>query len=111
MTVSPRITTAGNFWQRLRGLMFTASLPDGDALLLRDCPSVHTCFMRYPLDVVYLNRQGSVVKLVAGLKPWRMSVGGQGAAHTLEMSVGGIRRYGLQVGDNLAPVLVGVAHA
>jgi uncharacterized protein len=100
-TIAPNVVIAHDFWQRFKGLMFTAVLPSGDALLLRDCSSVHTCFMRYTLDVVYLDAAGTVVKLVAGLGPWRMSWGGANAVHTLELSVGGIARFGIQTGDAL----------
>lgn len=105
MHALPHIHTAHNFWQRLKGLMFTAALPGDNALLLRHCPSVHTCFMRYSLDVVYLDAAGVVVKLHAGLKPWRMSFGGANAVHTLEMSAGGIARFGIQLGDRLDEAL------
>ncbi|MDB5796842.1 MAG: hypothetical protein JWP36_744 [Paucimonas sp.] len=99
-------TVARGFWRRLRGLMFTAALPVGRGLLLVDCASVHTCFMRFALDVVYLDGQFTIVKLVRGLKPWRFSVGGKQAVHVLELKAGAVNRFGMQVGDRLDQYLV-----
>jgi uncharacterized membrane protein (UPF0127 family) len=102
MLHQPSLTTARGFWQRFIGLMGSQPLPAAQGLLIPNCASVHTLFMRYPLDVVYLDQQGTVVKLVSGLLPWRMSWGGRTAAQTLEMTAGGIAHCGLQLGDCLA---------
>lgn len=99
MQETPQVLVAQGFWQRLRGLMLTPSLPDHQALLIPRCASVHTLGMRFALDLVYLDRQGTVIKLVPGLKPWRLSWGGPTARHTLEMSAGGIARYGIRLGS------------
>lgn len=95
------ITVASNFWLRFKGLMLTKPLAVDAALLIPRCSSVHTFFMRFALDLVYLNKQGSVVKLVKNVKPWRMSWGGAGATQTLEMTTGGIERFAIQQGDQL----------
>lgn len=100
-----RVRVADTFASRLSGLMFSRSLPEGDALLIPRCPSVHTCFMRYPIDVVYLDADGVIVRLVNDLKPWRASLGGRGAAHALELAAGSIERLGLQLDDNLNDLL------
>ncbi|RZI43927.1 DUF192 domain-containing protein [Herbaspirillum sp. HC18] len=97
----PQLKVANSFWRRFAGLMLTARLPKDRGLLLTRCPSVHTCFMRYALDLVYLDPQGTVVKLVADLQPWRFSRGGKGAAHVLELAAGGIAHFGIQIGDRL----------
>lgn len=100
-----RVRTATGFVSRLIGLMFSRRLPDDEALLIPRCPSVHSFFMRYPIDVVYLDREGTVTKLVRSLKPWRASIGGRGAAHALELAAGSIQRLGLRVNDDLKPLL------
>ena len=112
MTTQPAIRLARSFWQRFKGLMFSARLLAGQALLIPRCSSVHTLFMRYPLDLVYLDRNGQVVKLVHGLRPWRVSWGGQTAAHTVEMAAGGITYCGLALGSRLTlPMELEEAHA
>ena len=99
MHVQPNIVVARSFWARFKGLMLSSPLPADQALLIPRCASVHTFFMRYALDLVYLDRHGAVVKLARDVRPWRMSWGGSGATQILEMAAGGIERHGVQVGD------------
>ena len=76
MTLKPaeitEVEIARGFWSRFRGWMGRKPLP-GTALLIYPCSSVHTFFMQAAIDVVFLNSEGRVVKLVEGLKPWRVS--------------------------------------
>jgi uncharacterized protein len=87
--------------QRMRGLI-GRRLEPGHGLLLRRCGSVHTNFMGYPIDVVYLSRDAEIVKLVPALRPWRFSWGGRRAEETLELASGEAERLGLAVGARLA---------
>lgn len=100
---------ANRFWPRFKGLMLTASLPEQGGLLITTCNSVHTAFMRYPIDIVYLDQHGQVQKCVARLRPWRASFGWlKTIKHTLELPAGSITRYGIQAGDRVcAPGLPG----
>ena len=95
------VRRASGFGERLRGLMWTARLPANQGLLLPRCASVHTCFMRYPIDLVYLDARGVVTKLVGGLKPWRASFGAPGSVQTLELAAGCIERLKIRIGDEL----------
>lgn len=95
----PTITIANGFWQRFKGLMLSKPLPTDRALLISRCSSVHTFFMRYALDLIYLDNDNRVVKLVRGVKPWRMSWGGTGATQILEMTTGGIDLFAIQMGE------------
>lgn len=99
MTSQPTIVIALGFWGRFRGLMLSKPLPPDQALLIPCCASVHTFFMRYALDLIYLDKHGTVVKLVRHVKPWRMSWGSASATQIVEMPAGGIDRYAIQVGD------------
>ena len=81
--------------------MGRAGLAPAAALLLPDCSSVHTCFMRFTIDVLYLDREGVVRKCVPQLRPWRASLGGAGARHTLELAAGSIVRWNIAPGDRL----------
>lgn len=97
---------ADGFFSRLRGLMLTASLQSDHGLLLTRCASVHCAFMRYPIDVVYLDRMGTVIDCVRGVKPWRASTSiGSGrrgrTSHTLELAAGSIERLAIHEGDHL----------
>ncbi|HLO94144.1 MAG TPA: DUF192 domain-containing protein, partial [Burkholderiaceae bacterium] len=62
-TASLHLIPARSFWQRLGGLLVRPRLGAGEGLLLKPCNSVHTCFMRYAIDVIYLDREGRVLKL------------------------------------------------
>jgi len=85
-----------NPWERLRGLLARPPLAHAHAPLLDPCASVHTFFMRYPIDVVYLDRDFVATKLVLALKPWRMSAA-RGSSMTLELAAGSALKLGLQV--------------
>jgi uncharacterized membrane protein (UPF0127 family) len=97
-----RLRVANGFWARLRGLMWSNGPNLGEAMLLRHCASVHTCFLFEPLDVAYLDNDGIVVRLVPKLLPWRVSCC-RTAAHTLELQRGAIAAFGLSVGQRILP--------
>ena len=85
----------------MRGLLGRKELPGGEGILLRPAGSVHTFFMRFPIDVVFLDRDLTVVGVKAELRPWR-TAGRKGAKAALELAAGEAGRRGLQVGDRLA---------
>jgi uncharacterized membrane protein (UPF0127 family) len=87
-------------WSRFWGLMGRRSLPQGEALIIDPCSSVHTLFMRFPIDVVFVDKDGRVVKIAAGLKPFRAAVG-KGSRWVIEMTSGAAGRAGLVVGELL----------
>jgi uncharacterized protein len=89
---------ARNFYQRLVGLMFSSQLPVDEAFFIPRCSSIHTCFMRYPIDLVYVDAQGVVTKLVKHLKPWRFSRAAKPTQHVVELAAGSIERLGLNAG-------------
>ncbi|MES2772272.1 MAG: DUF192 domain-containing protein [Pseudomonadota bacterium] len=84
-------------WERLRGLFALPPLHSGQALLIEPCNSIHTLGMRYALDLAFIDRQGSIRKLVRHCRPWRFVMALNSHA-TLEMSAGEIARCGLQTG-------------
>lgn len=94
------VRRAERWRDRLRGLLFSPPPAPGQALLITPCAAVHTAFMRYPIDVVFLDRRGSVRKVARALPPWRIAIC-VGARHTLELAVGEARRLGLTPGRTL----------
>ena len=96
-----RIDVADDAWSRLRGLLGRDRLPAGEGLLLMGCASVHTCFMAFPVDVVYLDGDFRVTKTAERLQPWRFSFSRRGTRHTLELSAGAVEQHHLRVGDRL----------
>lgn len=79
---------ADTFRARFRGLMLRKSLIPGEGLLLRDCSAIHCCFMRFPIDVVYLDGDMNVVD-VETVRPWRLGKCLRGVKHVLELEQGG----------------------
>ena len=64
------VMVADSFFARLAGLMFRQKLPPATGLLLAPCSSVHMCFMRFAIDVVYIDKKFKIIKVVKNLKPW-----------------------------------------
>jgi uncharacterized membrane protein (UPF0127 family) len=85
---------------RLRGLLGRDGLAADEALLLRDCWAVHTWFMRFPIDVVFLDEELRVVAVVENLAPWH-SAARRRARHVLELAAGEGARRGVAAGDTL----------
>jgi uncharacterized membrane protein (UPF0127 family) len=85
---------------RRRGLLGRDSLAPGHGMLIAPCSSIHTWFMRFPIDVIFVTRDGLVVKLGRHVVPWRLMLG-RGAYATVELASGGIDRSGVSVGDRL----------
>jgi uncharacterized membrane protein (UPF0127 family) len=93
-----RARVANSFVARFRGLMLTASLEPGTGLLFPRTRSVHTHFMRYPIDVVFLDADGRVASIRHGLRPWRFA-SSRGSRSVLELPSGESARLGLAEGD------------
>lgn len=97
-----RVVLASNVFTRTRGLMGAASLPVGAGMLLEGDNAIHTCFMRFPIDVVFVDNQVRVVHLIHCLAPWRASRIVWRARAVLELPAGTLDRTKTQVGDRLA---------
>ena len=87
---------ADHFFSRLKGLLGRSALPDGGGLVIRPCNSVHTFGMRFPIDVLFLRRDGCVVKTVHGMGPGRTAAC-MGASSVVELPAGA--GAGCRVGD------------
>ena len=100
VVLAESVEFARTFGARLLGLMGRKSLAPRSALLLEPCPQIHTCFMRFNIDVVFLDAQCRVVAVVQNVKPWRMSKFYSSARRTLEFP-GGTLQGRVQPGDEL----------
>ena len=88
---------------RLRGLLGRSHLSSGEGLLLRPAGSIHTAFMRFAIDAVFLDRADRVVKVAEALRPWRAAAC-RGARSVLELPAGEAARRGLRPGISLTGV-------
>lgn len=99
--VCERCVVAASAWTRLRGLLGRSSLPAGEGLLLRPTSSIHTTFMRFPIDVVFLDEELRVLKVVPELRTWRFAFA-RGARSALELAAGEAERRGIVAGQQLS---------
>jgi len=98
--VCERCLVADSPWARMRGLLGRRGLESGEGMLLRPTGSVHTFFMRFPIDVVFLSRDGEVLRIAQALSPWR-TAGARRAKVVLELAAGDAERRGIRVGSRL----------
>jgi len=98
--VCERCERADTMWSRMRGLLGRDGLEPGGGMLINPSPSVHMFFMRFPIDVVFLDKSRTIVKIAHDLRPWR-TAGARKAVAALELPAGIAARCGLREGDIL----------
>lgn len=86
--VADRAVYADTFWLRLRGLMGRRALSRGEALVLPKTNAVHTLFMRFPIDLVFCDQEGTVLRVFSGVAPWRIGPVVPQARWVVEMPAG-----------------------
>lgn len=99
--VCERCVVADRAHRRMRGLLGRRGLKAGEGMVLRPAWNVHTAFMRFPIDVVFLDSDQVVVRLERAVAPWR-TVSCRGAREVVELAAGECERRGLEVGDRVA---------
>jgi uncharacterized membrane protein (UPF0127 family) len=103
--VGSRVEVAASSAKRTKGLLGRKSLDRGEGMWIVPCESVHTFFMRFPLDLIYLDRKHRVKKVRKGVPPWRVSLC-LSAHSVLEFPSGTIRDSQTEVGDSVEIVPV-----
>lgn len=99
--LADRAERADSFLQRFKGLMGRPSLEFGEGLHINPCNSIHTFFMRIPIDVAFLDPSGVIVKQFSALPPWRATSVYRKARTVLELPAGTLLASGTQEGDRL----------
>jgi uncharacterized membrane protein (UPF0127 family) len=84
----------------MRGLLGRRSLAAGEGLLLRPTSAIHTAFMRFAIDAIFLDREGIVLRIAHDLVPWR-TASKHGSKVVLELPAGTARARGIETGDRL----------
>src|SRR3954470_16891693 len=100
VVLATRVTAATSLGSRSRGLLGRASLPADEGLWINPCRSVHTFFMRFPIDVLFLDPQNIAVAR-ATLVPWRLSHWVWSAGSVLELPAGTLARTRTESGDRI----------
>lgn len=98
--VCERCIVADRMLPRMKGLLGRRELPSGEGMLIRPAPSIHTFFMRFPIDAVFLARDGEVLKVSSNVKPWRAR-SCRRAHSVLELAAGEAERRMVARGDRL----------
>jgi len=96
-----RAPIARSLAERIVGLLNRDHLNEGEGLVLTACRSIHTCFMRFAIDAIFVDRAWSVVAIRKSLAPWRMTPIILRAQAVVELPAGTVERARLVVGDQL----------
>ncbi len=101
VVIASNVKEAAGFVSRLMGLMGRDRLEKDEGLWMARCRAIHTFWMRFPIDVVFLDRDLIVKKTVKGLRPFRPVVSCRHAQGVLELPEGAIERARIQIGDRV----------
>ena len=99
--VGEAIEVAASAAQRAKGLLGRDCLADGQGLLFKSCSSLHTFFMQFPIDVIFTDRKGKVLKSAREVKPFKVVMAPFRSYYALELPVGTIDGSSTRVGDRV----------
>lgn len=99
--LADKVEVADTWGSRLKGLLGRESLPEGEGLHIVPCNSIHMFFMKFPIDVAFLDPEGRLVKSIHSIGPWRATRVYVDAHSALELPAGTLMRHGVQEGDQL----------
>jgi uncharacterized membrane protein (UPF0127 family) len=108
-SLGQHVALARSFWRRGKGLMFRSNLPPGTGLVIDPCSSIHTFWMRFPIDVLYVDREGTVLRADRAMKPWRVGpLLVRHGRYVIELPAGTIEQSQTAQGDRviLEPITV-----
>lgn len=95
-------TLASSFVSRFFGLMGRRGVPEGGGMLITSSASIHSFFMRFRFDAIFIDRDRRVVKVVPSMRQWWVAFGGKGAKDVLELPAGVAAATNTERGDVLA---------
>lgn len=90
---------ANTFFSRIKGLLGRREFNNGEALILKPCVSIHTFFMRFPIDVLFVGKDSKVIKATSSLKPSRITSIYFNATFAIELPAGIIQSTATCEGD------------
>ena len=97
--IAQRCRVASSLRDRVVGLLSTPEVLPGEGLLIERTASIHMFFMRYPIDVVFIDRVGRVTRTVSQLRPWQVIWWARGARDCVELRAGALDGTNTQAGD------------
>ena len=99
--LADEVVVADNFFTRLNGLLGKKHLQKGKALIIRPCNAVHTFFMRFPIDVIFIDKDYKVIKIISCLKPFSFGGVCWKAILVIEFPSGTLNSSNVGLGDSL----------
>lgn len=99
--LASEVKKAESFWERSIGLLGRTEMKEAEGLWIQRCNNIHTHFMRFPIDAVFLDRNLKVVSIHENIVPWRFVFSKWKAASVIELTAGKIRATDIHVGDQL----------
>jgi uncharacterized protein len=100
--LADKATIANTAFSRMKGLLGRKEFPKGEALILDPCNSIHMLFMRFPIDVVFMDKNNRVVRAISSIKPFHFSPIYFKAKLAIELPVGTILSTSTRAGDDLS---------
>lgn len=100
-TLIPHLDVAQTFWARGKGLLGRPSLASEEALWILRCNSIHTFFMKFPIDCVFIDKNLKVKAIYQDVSPWRLVLPVWGAQSVIEMASGAVSKMNVSLGDQL----------
>lgn len=99
-TIASDIEVAATRAERRRGLLGRDALDVASAMVIAPCCAIHTAGMRFAIDVMFVSREGRVLRIAARVAPWRIAIAPRAYA-AIEMAAGSVEARGVKVGDSL----------
>lgn len=99
--IAGKVLEARSFWARSKGLLGRKQFDPDSTLWINPCNSIHTCFMQFPIDVVFVDRNLVVRKISKNVRPWRITNVCWSAHSVFEFCAGTVDRKGIELGDRL----------
>lgn len=101
VTMAEKVEVAADWLPRFLGLMNRAELPEGHSLVLYPCNSIHTCFMRFNIDVLFVDNEGFIIHIMQNMAPFRFSPIIRKARFVIELPAHTVKFSGTALNDRL----------
>jgi uncharacterized membrane protein (UPF0127 family) len=99
--IADQVEIAQSLFQRMVGLLGRSKMVDGSGLYFPGCRSIHSFFMKISIDVLFLDKELKITKMISCLRPYRLAFSPLKTKHTLELSCGALKELQLKVGDTI----------
>ncbi|MFC1512728.1 DUF192 domain-containing protein [bacterium] len=101
ITIAEKVYTADTLFSRLKGLLGTKSLHPDHVLIINNTKQIHSFFMQFPIDVLFLDKNRTVIKIYKNFKPYRISTFLLNAKYVVELAQGALEKKDVSKGDTI----------